>query len=111
MQFIYKICRSIYIAYFAFKCTPHFADGVASLPMDGPDGERPEVRVERAPVSWWDGVTSRHRVVVRVGRRHGDPVKVVCVHLHGRWPHRHTRFARAAGPGGPPSGGEAAGEG
>ena len=27
-KFICKICRSLYIAYFAFICTPYFADGV-----------------------------------------------------------------------------------
>ena len=26
MQFICKICISLYIAYIAFICTPHFAD-------------------------------------------------------------------------------------
>ena len=34
-SFVCKICRSQYIEYFAFICTPHFADGEASLALEG----------------------------------------------------------------------------
>ena len=46
MQFICKICISLYIAYIAFICTPHFADGATMTARSKLRGQRRKLQSE-----------------------------------------------------------------
>ena len=59
LTFICNICRSIFIAYFAFMCTPHFADencGILSHSMQMSVGYRDGGRRRPGP---WPGAEAR----------------------------------------------------